>query len=358
MEELLKKLMESDVLTEDTVAKIKEAMDSKIEEAQKTASEETRSELSESYKKDMDRLVIALENMVREGLADELREFAEDKKALRSRIAEAAKAKVNAESKAKKELKGHITVLESFITESLRRELEEFSEDRRVGRKALARTLRESKARQERDVRNFTKKGAAVLETVVEGQLKGLLNELRDDIQASRQNDFGRRVFESFASEFKATFFNENKELSKVSESLNKAKSQVAKAKKIIESKDGEISELKKKSNRADEVRRRKQIKESLLSRLEGPARAEMEEILKDVSADKLQPTFRRFLSVVTESSSAKAGRGRKTLKESARRRNSAPAVRTGNRTVVVEQKDIGEDAEVQNMRRLAGLSK
>ena len=37
-----------------------------------------------------------------------------------------------------------------------------------------------------------------------------MFQRFRDDITAARENDFGRRIFESFANEYRSSYLNEN----------------------------------------------------------------------------------------------------------------------------------------------------
>ena len=72
----------------------------------------------------------------------------------------------------------------------------------REGKKQLA----ESKA-------DFIKRAAEKVEATVNTIVKENVKQFRDDITAARENDFGRRIFESFANEYRSSYLNESSEV-------------------------------------------------------------------------------------------------------------------------------------------------
>jgi hypothetical protein len=72
---------------------------------------------------------------------------------------------------------------------------------------------------------------------------------LKEDIDAARSNDFGRKIFEAFANEYTTSHLNENSEVSKLMDVLNvkdkqlvEAKAFATKAKTLAESANGVVS--------------------------------------------------------------------------------------------------------------------
>lgn len=92
--------------------------------------------------------------------------------------------------------------------------------------------ITESKAQLESDKEAFRQKGAAVLENIVNVQVQGTLDELREDIKAAREADFGREIYESFMTTFRRQFFDSSKEFRAVTEQLKEAKASVDTVKK------------------------------------------------------------------------------------------------------------------------------
>jgi hypothetical protein len=59
----------------------------------------------------------------------------------------------------------------------------------------------------------FVKESAAKMSQAVSRHLKAELNQLQEDIKVARENNFGRRIFEAYATEFGATHLNEKAEV-------------------------------------------------------------------------------------------------------------------------------------------------
>jgi hypothetical protein len=169
------------------------------------------------------------------------------------------------------------------------------------------------------------------------------MTQLREDIDAARRNDFGRRIFESFASEYAASHLNEKSETAKLMQvvatkqaELEEAAKIVADTQKIVESKEKELSIIK-------ESTRRKEVMGELLGPLAGDKRSVMGELLESVQTDKLHSAFDKYLPAVMNGGAP----AKKTLTE-------AKEI-TGNKqahTFSSEEKT----AEIFDIRRLAGL--
>lgn len=354
MEELLKKLIESELLDSDTVDSIKEALAAKEQEIE----DRVRKEFSESYKSDQDKLIVAVETMLDDRLRTELTEFAEDRANLRKMTAKATRAIREADSNAKKTLKKKIVTFESLLKDGLTKELEEFAEDRKIQRNSFLKQVKENKARSEKDRAAFVTRGAAVLESLMEGELRKLINEFREDIVEAKRNDFGRRVFEAMAAEYRSTFFNENNEAKKLAKDLKETKVAL---KKIRESYNSKVTSYKTKltesENRArklEESTRRSKTINSLISKLtSGKAKKDMKTILESVPTSKLESTFKRYLSEVAK---APAGSGRKPLSES-RGPSRSSVLRNGNLSeskVVTDDADADLQSMITRLKRLA----
>lgn len=357
MEELLKKLMESDLLTESTKASLEKAFHKKLDEARSEIEAQVRAELAEKNNQSRELLINACESMIRDGLKRELEEFAIDHKQAKRMSVKAAKAIAEAETKAKKKLAVKLSVMERMLKTQLGVELKEFHQDQKVNRKATIRAINEAKQRAERDRKLFVKRGAKILETICEKHLRAKLTELHEDIVQARKNDFGRRIFEAYQVEMRNSFFNETSEVKKLATRLANVTSQLEESKKSAANQKQSLNENLAKEKRTrmklEESVERKKIIESLLSRLEGSARVQMRELLESAPTAKLRDTFRKFLPSVTDKT-PKDGR----LNETRRTVNEAAKLRTGNK--VNESRDSAStqqiDEELAQMARNAGL--
>ena len=99
--------------------------------------------------------------------------------------------------------------LEEFVVDALSKEIAEFNEDKQDVAETKVRLIREAKAHFEKVRTKFITKSAEAVTTIVEKTLKNEISQLREDIDAARKNDFGRRLYESYAQEYSQSFLNE-----------------------------------------------------------------------------------------------------------------------------------------------------
>jgi hypothetical protein len=174
------------------------------------------------------------------------------------------------------------------------------------------------------------------------------MSQLKEDIQIARENNFGRKLFEAFASEFAVTHLNENKEIAKLQQAIKKREEIIAEAKKaeqqkstLLESKEREIRILK-------ESQERKETLNELLKPLNKEKQSVMMQLLENVQSDKLRFAFDKYLpAVLNNASQAKAVEKTAMLVES---RTEV----TGDKSAKVSVEP--GDNNVIEIKRLAGL--
>lgn len=355
MDPLLQKLIESDILDEKTKKAISEAWEKKLTEARKAAKEEARRELAEQYKADHDRLVSALDMMVREGLQKELAEFNEERQLFRATTAKRAKAISEARRVERARMNKAIKAMQIVMTEGLERELAEFKDDQKLQRRQVINAITESRARAKKAEEKFVQNGAKVLENIVEKQLTGVLGKLKSDIREARKNEVGRRMFEAAMMELRSTWFSTDKEAAKLQSEL------AATRKKLKESEAKSAAQLTGMRKKLDESTRaaaalresaeRKKKIDSLLARVKSASsRKEMRGLLESVPTDRLESAFRKYFVVVNERANSTVG-GRKTrLSES----NANTTLRTGSRAPAMDD----TDREIADLARRIGVTR
>lgn len=127
MTDALKNIVENSVLSEETRTAIQEAWERKVSELREAVESELRTEFAERYEHDKGQIVEALDRMVSENLKKEIEEFAEDRKNLVSeRVA------------LKKQMKEHASKINKFVLESLAKEIKEFKAERAAFRSDVA----------------------------------------------------------------------------------------------------------------------------------------------------------------------------------------------------------------------------
>ncbi len=202
----------------------------------------------------------------------------------------------------------------------------------------------ESKAKFEEVKKDFIARSVKIIEETVAKGLTSEMTQLREDIEAARKNDFGRRIFESFASEYAASHLNEKSETAKLLKvvakkeaELDEAAKVVAETQKLVESREQEIRVMK-------DMASRKEVMNELLGPLTGDKRSVMKELLESVQTEKLRGAFDKYLPAVMDGGVP----AKKALTE-------AKEI-TGDKAQAQHIGGEEKTAEIFDIRRLAGL--
>jgi uncharacterized protein YukE len=352
MLEALKSLFETNAISEEIRAEIESAWNTKVEENKLAVTAELRSEFAEKYEHDKASLTDAVDKMVSERIEAEMAEFAEDKKQLAEEKVKYATQIREHSDKLKafvfEQLKGEIaelhndqkvmaenfSKLEDFVVEALSKEISEFHQDKQDVAETKVRLIREAKGHFEKVRNNFISKGADKVSEIVG---KTLNKEI-----SSRKNDFGRRLFDSYAQEYTQSFLNSKSETSKLLKVVDTAKQQLETAKetanekeKIIESKNKEIEDLKNTAER-----------DSVINELIQPLNAEQKDImtnlLESVQTGQLRKQFEKYVPAVIN--------GRSPAKKQALKEGTEV---TGDKQIV----NAGQfNSKLVDIKRLAGI--
>lgn len=364
MLDALKPLLDSGLITEDTKTAISAAWDSKINESRELARAELREEYARKFEHDKGVMVQAIESMVNESLTKEISEIqserasiAEDRVKERERMLEASSKfeqfmvsklaeEINEFRNQKKIQSQALSTLEGFVTESLSKEIGEFETDKRSLNETRVKIIAESKDKMQQLQRAFVQKSAQMVKEAISMNLETELTQLKEDVQLARENMFGRRLFEAFASEFAVTHLNENKEIRKLNQMIAKQDQVIAEAKKsieakakLVESKDSEIRYIKESASR-------KATLASLLKPLNKEKAVIMQDLLESVQTEKLQSAFDKYLPAVLNQSSKKSEKT--VLAES---RSEVTGDKAASNVNSAEN-----DSNVIQLKRLAGL--
>ena len=362
MFDAIKPLLDSGLINEDVSKELNEAWESKLTEARELVRAELREEFAQRYEHDKSVMVEALDKMVTEGLAGELvsitaekRNLAEDRVKFQHKMKESATkfnsfmvTKLSEEiSELRKDRKMHaegVNKLENFVVQALAKEITEFAKDKRDVVETKVRLVREARSKLEGLKSRFIKESAQKMSSAVSRHLKAELNQLQEDIKVARENNFGRRIFEAYASEFGATHLNEKAEVRKLYAMLEGKNKQLKKAievsqhaKVVVESKEREIRMIKESNQRQD-------LMQELLSPLNQEKAEVMRNLLESVQTTRLKNAFEKYLPAVLEDRSVKAT---KVITENV-------SVATGDKTVPSSQQE--DRGNVIDLKRLAGL--
>ena len=362
MLDAIKQLFENNVISEEIQESIEKAWEARIIENREQVSQQLREEFAQKYEHDKSVMIEAVDRMITDGIANELAEFVEDRKSLAEmKVKYAKKMTENANmlgtfvtrqlaSEVRELHEDQVVMankfgkLEQFVVEALAQEITEFYKDKQDLAEAKVRLIREGKEQLNKVKEQFVQRAATMVEKVVNESLRSELSALKEDIDAARRNDFGRKLFEAFASEYQTSYLSEKSETAKLLKVIDmkelaiaEAEQAAEEAKSLVESKQAEIAKLK-------ESQQRKEIMSELLAPLNSEQRGIMGELMESVKTSKLNESFEKYLPAVI---AGKAPQKKQALLE-------AKEI-TGNK-VSNSNRSSEDDSNIVDIRRLAGL--
>jgi len=245
MDELLKKLLDAEILTEDTKKELETAFKAKLDAAAQEARAEAQAsvaaELNEQWITERETLIEAIDAKVTEALAEELIELRSDIERFRDLEAEYAEKLVES----KEEM---AAVLKSDISELIEK-----------------------------------------LDAFLEIRLTSELDELREDFAEIKKNEFGKKVFESFVAEFKKHYAGDDSIESRLTETEQRL--------------DDSLTALEESEKKTAKLERKIKL-ESVLAPLSGKTREVMEAILKNVDTLMLEDAYKTYVGRVLKETS------------------------------------------------------
>jgi hypothetical protein len=302
MDEILQKLLESELLSEEAKTEIKTKFEQFVNDIKEQTSLEVKTQLTEEFVKAREELVESVEAKVDAFLEEELEELRGD--------------------------------LENF------RDLEvEHAEKLLAEKEQLAIQLGE-------ELDELVNK----LDAFLEVRLSEELAELAEDIDVIRKDSFGRKIFEAYSQEYARSFAtpsdNAEKQVAELSDKLADAEEQIA----TMEAQQRKVERTRK----LDE----------LLAPLTGTKHEHMKLLLSSVSTDKLEEAFNRYIGRVLKeeaNTEPKTTEAKPVITETKEPEVKAEVkVVTGNETIVEELNDNKDDeskrSNLLRLKELAGI--
>jgi hypothetical protein len=364
MLEAIKPLLESGIINESTQAAITEAWETQINEARETVRAELREEFARRYDHDKQVMVEAMDKMITESLTAELKEFADEKQALAEdrvkfkthMIENAGKfnnflitklAEEIQELRADRKVQTEATAkLEKFVIKALAEEIKEFDADKRAVVETKVKLVAEANDKLAQLQQDFISRSAKLVKESVTKNLGSELTQLKEDIQAARENMFGRRLFEAFANEFAVTHLNENKEFAKLQATIAEKEAIIAESKKAIAEKEALVESKEREVRVITESVNRKETLDGLLKTLNKEKATVMASLLESVQTAKLQAAYDKYLPAVLNNTPSVPKAEKAVLAESR-------VEVTGDKSAKVS---VQSDNNVVEIKRLAGL--
>ena len=362
MLDALKTLFENNVISEEIKESIEKAWEARIVENRSQVTQQLREEFAQRYEHDKQVMVEAIDRMLSDQLREEVAQFVED----RNQLAEAkakivSKAKKDAEKmkefvirqlaaevtdlhEDQKQMAEKFIKLEGFIVEALAQEIAEFHTDKQEIAETKVRLVREGRQAFTQVKQQFIQRAAKLVESTVEKTLNKEIGQLKEDIETARRNDFGRKLFEAFSSEYQTSYLSEKSETSKLLKvidqkelALAQAKNDAAQARQLAESKEKQVKALV-------ESQERQTVMSELIAPLNGNQKQIMTELLESVQTTKLKTSFEKYLPAVI---AGEQPQKRKALIE-------AKEI-TGNK-IPNSASSSETDTNIFDIRKLAGL--
>lgn len=302
MNELLKKLLEAEILSEDSKKELEEAFQLQLSNVEAEVREETRltveAELKAQWVTERDVLIEAVDAKINDYLIAEMNELRDD-------IAQFRDLEVEYAAK---------------LTEA---------------KAEMGVQLRE-------DVAELVEK----LDVFLEMRLEAEFAELRGDLQEAKKLDFGRKIFEAFLPEYRKHFI----DASATERELQEAKVQIDKLSKKYKNVSKEKADLTRKVKM-----------ESVLAPLTGKSRDIMETILRSVETASLDEAYAKFIGRVLNESTDSTAAKTDVVAESEKKTATKPVVVKTGDTIVESTGSVGTaegtgSALVLEFKRLAGL--
>ena len=355
MIDAISKLVESGAISEDTQKAIAEAWDSKVKENRETVGAELREEFAKRYEHDKSNMIEAIDKMMTEKLSEEITKFVEDRKALaQEKIAYKENVGKHSEKLQEfimKKLSEELTELhsdrkgvhenfkkmEEFVVKALAKEIKEFHEDKKGVVETKVKLVAEAKKQMAKMKEAFVTKSAKVVENAVNKKLAEELKSLKEDITAAREVNFGKKIFEAFASEYQNSYLNEKSETAKLMKVVDETALKLKDAEKAVEEKQAVIESKDAESKRQADLMERKEKMAEMLKPLGKEKGEVMSQLLESVQTDNLQASFDKYLPHVM----------------------AEQPIATQKKIISEAKGDRGtrEDAEMVEFRKLAGLN-
>lgn len=296
MDEILNKLLQSELLSEETKADISKQWTDSVEayktQVREEVSGQVRLELAEQWTQQRDELITQVDSFVAEALTRELEELHGDVARFRDLEAEHAEKLVEAKHE---------------LAEQVAAELDDLVDK---------------------------------IDAFFEMRITAEMDELKEDLEVVKQNEFGRKIFEAFAQTYTKSYVDEASAFSKLS---------------IAESKLADVeAELAKREATISKMVREAKM-EQILSPLSGKKREQMAMILKNVETGRLEESYKFFIGrVLKEEDSSNTG---STLTEGAAAA-AKTVVKTGDdaRKTIQESATDTKSSDLAALRRLAGI--
>lgn len=256
----------------------------------------------------------------------------------------------------KKQLSESLSQFSKFIAEQVAEQVKEHKEEMKSMDALRVRMVKESAEKIAEAKKKFFMEAAEKMEKFTNEAVARELSEFRKDIAESRKKSFGSKIFEAFAKEFAVKFFNEDKVVKSMMESVKSSQNKLSCSNKLLESKLKEADEkIKNLSTINSKLSRDKIINESV-AHLSKDKQDMIKNIVKEVPTNKLEESINKYIPMILNNSGTKTiNKNENVLKEGKKvtfltgeDKNKKSAIR------LMENEDLGRDLNEEIEKAIA----
>ena len=360
--ELNQKLMESMGVKDVEARKaFEEMMGDKYRQIRAEVREEVYEELSKQAKADKERIVESMNQLTSKVIKEEMekinihrKNLIKEKLALKEAKENVEKAVADKTAMIKEEfnrkLRENIASMKKnleeqkadfvekaskFINESVKKEIAELHSDRRQLGESLSqfgkfiaeqvsanvkkqreeiksldalkvRLVKEQNEKVAEAKKKFFAEASEKMSKFIEANVKRELTEFRKDIAESRKKSFGSKIFEAFAKEFAVKFFNEDKVVKGLLESVKASNNKLLHASKVTEEMNAKLIKENKELKAVNTSLTRSKIINESINHLPQAKQEMVKSLVKDVPTNKLVESLNKYIPMVLEGNTSK----------------------------------------------------
>lgn len=360
--ELNQKLMESMGVKDVEARKaFEEMMSDKYRQIRAEVREEVYEELSKQAKADKERIVESMNQLTSKVIKEEMekinihrKNLIKEKLALKEAKENVEKAVADKTAMIKEEfnrkLRENIASMKKnleeqkadfvekaskFINESVKKEIAELHSDRRQLGESLSqfgkfiaeqvsanvkkqreeiksldalkvRLVKEQNEKVAEAKKKFFAEASEKMSKFIEANVKRELTEFRKDIAESRKKSFGSKIFEAFAKEFAVKFFNEDKVVKGLLESVKASNNKLLHASKVTEEMNAKLIKENKELKAVNTSLTRSKIINESINHLPQAKQEMVKSLVKDVPTNKLVESLNKYIPMVLEGNTSK----------------------------------------------------
>ena len=268
-------------------------------------------------------------------------------------INEAVKKEVVELRNDKKQLSESLNKFGKFISAQVAEQTRANREEMKSLDALRVRLVKESAEKLANSKKKFFAEAADKMEKFINASVSRELNEFRKDIAESRKKSFGSKIYEAFAREFAVKFFNENKVVNGLLESVKANQNKLLHSNKVLEEKTNKVMNENKQLKLVNNKLTREKIISESIAHLAKDKQDMIKNLVKEVPTEKLNESIQKYIPMILSNSSTKTiNKNERVLKE-----NRKPIYLTGenkNKKVAMDLNDemggLDVDAEISKV--------